>query len=211
MQRHLAPRRAGIGTVVLLSALIGLGAADHVHAQADFDTYGFKVLGDAIQALQQSVNTLQAQVTALQNAAVPRRFYLTKDAAFDGSQAPTACALGFHMANLFEIFDPTTLQYDSNLGFSQLPPALSDIGSGPPNRSGGPGNGWIRTGNVSGNGVTAGALDCNAYTSNSPGAPGGTTVALNDNWNEASQAVSPWRASTEGCSQHLRVWCVEDR
>src|SRR5262249_21197326 len=62
MQQHLAPRGAGIGTVVLLSALIGLGAADHVHAQAGFDTYGFKVLGDAIQALQQSVNTLQAKV-----------------------------------------------------------------------------------------------------------------------------------------------------
>src|SRR5262249_17819199 len=160
-----------------------------------------KVLGDMIQALQQSVNTLQAKVDALQNATTPRRFYLTKDDSFDGSQAPTACAIGFHMANLFEIFDPTTLQYDSNLGFSQLPPALSDMGSGPPNRSGpgSPGSGWIRTGNVSGNGVTAGALDCNAYTSNSIGASG-TTVALNDDWNEASQAVSPWRATTGGCN-----------
>jgi hypothetical protein len=212
MQRHLAHRHVGIVTVVLFGMLIGLGTVGNAHAQAFCDPYGFVVLGAEIQTLQTTINTLQTKVDALQNATAPRRFYLTKDAAFDGSHALTACALGFHMASLFEIFDPTTLQYDSNLGFSQLPPALSDIGAGPPNRSstGGPGTGWIRTGNVSGNGLTAGTFNCNAYTSNSLGA-NGTIVALNDNWNEASQAVSPWRATTEGCNRQLRVWCVEDR
>src|SRR5262245_60366073 len=72
------------------------------------------------------------------------KFYLTKDG-FQGNAVLTACDAGFHMASLWEIHDPSNLQYDTR-GFT-----LADAGSGPPAVLG-----WIRTGifaSASGGGV----------------------------------------------------------
>ena len=203
MQRHLAPQRAGIGTVVLLSALIGLGAVDRAQAQAGFDPYGFKVLGDAIQALQQSVNTLQAKVDALQHAVQPRQFYLTTNS-FDGSHAETACASGFHMASLWEIFDTSTLVYNTTLGKTQ-----ADSGSGPPSGV----IGWIRTGSVANDADVmnhAGIANCNGYTEND-GTKVGTVANLQAFWGAppGSPTIAPWDSDTLTCNDLKPVWCVQ--
>ena len=68
-------------------------------------------------------------------AAKARKFYLTQNT-FTGSQALTACADRYHMASLWEIFEVSTLRYDSENGLT-----LDDSGSGPPVAAG-----WARTG-----------------------------------------------------------------
>src|SRR5436309_14626346 len=54
-----------------------------------------------------------------------RRFYLTKES-FQGNQAITACASGYHMASRFEILDVSVLQYDTGKGLT-----TDDSGAGP--------------------------------------------------------------------------------
>ena len=76
----------------------------------------------------------------------PRKFYLTKTEDYTGSQALSACASGYHMASLWEIFDTSNLRYDTALGASS-----TDSGSGPPvavyfGLGHFEGDGWIRTG-----------------------------------------------------------------
>ena len=55
-----------------------------------------------------------------------RGFYLTTSE-HNGANALTACTRGFHMASLWEVFDPTNLAYDTTLGTTD-----QDSGSGPP-------------------------------------------------------------------------------
>jgi|AAFX01.1.fsa_nt_gi hypothetical protein len=136
-----------------------------------------------------------------------RKYYLTQGR-YDGSEALSACADGYHMASLWEIFDPSNLSYDTRLGVT-----LADSGSGPPN-----GSGWIRTGFVASAGtpaadgtVTPGAANCQAWTSASTEGRG--TTALIPVYGDIEQEVtiiSPWVARTTLCSARPSVWCVQD-
>src|SRR5262245_7913813 len=73
------------------------------------------------QGVPQQLQNLAAEIAALRAAleegvkATPPRFYLSTDT-FDGAHALAACSQGFHMASLWEIFDPTNLKYDTTLG-----------------------------------------------------------------------------------------------
>ena len=139
----------------------------------------------------------------------PRKFYLTPTDTYNGSQALTACASGYHMASLWEIFDTSNLRYDTQLGFT-----LADSGSGPPSDAiGDETEGWIRTGGRSASSNAAGETNCFAYTS-SEGTVGGTVVELQATWFIAqplpANTISPWLGTTEPCSQMRRVWCVQD-
>jgi len=58
-----------------------------------------------------------------------RKFYLTRGV-FSGADALKACAKGYHMASLWEIFDVSTLRYNDKLGATS-----DDSGSGRPLRS----------------------------------------------------------------------------
>lgn len=136
-----------------------------------------------------------------------RKYYLTQDQ-YDGSQALSACAGGYHMASLWEILDPSNLSYDTTLGVT-----LADSGSGPPN-----GSGWIRTGFIASNGInadgsvqTAGAANCLAWTNASSDARGTTALlpVYGDTENDVTR-ISPWVAKTTVCSARPRVWCVQD-
>ena len=129
----------------------------------------------------------------------PRRsFYLTQTT-HNGSQALTACAEGYHMASLWEIFDTSNLKYDTSLGFT-----LPDSGSGPPTSQ----DGWIRTGFVGGAGNFPGLANCSAWTST---AGGGTTVALPDRWDPTTLSrVTPWQPLLVACFEDPHVWCVQD-
>ena len=132
----------------------------------------------------------------------PRKFYLTRTI-HDGNEALTACAAGYHMASLWEIFDPTQLRYDTSLGF-----VLADSGSGPPS-----GYGYVRTGleAVFVSNTFGTPPNCRAWTSDNGALHEGTAVSLTSVWlNQAGSALSPWQASVTVCSDPARVWCVAD-
>ena len=138
-----------------------------------------------------------------------RTFYLTRTQ-HNGSQALNACAQGYHMASLWEIFDTSNLRYNIALGFTQ-----SDSGFGPPSGFAleNPINaaGWIRTGGPLFNGGVPGPANCSVWTEDS-GGDLGTVVFLENNWGQQSPTtvISPWVAATRGCSSAVRVWCVQD-
>ena len=133
----------------------------------------------------------------------PRKYYLTNAQDFNGSQALTACASGYHMASLWEIFDTSNLIYNTELGWTS-----PDSGFGPPSAAGA--DGWIRTGGESSISFTPGQGSCNAYTSANHD-HGGTTARLFSNWEStAVTVVSPWRTNGTQCGLALRVWCVQD-
>lgn len=220
MKRNLAHRLVVVGTALLFSAFVGLVAAGRANAQGSNTGAGNPTILQAIQNLQNSVNALQATVntlqttvnnqktilTNLQNAAKPRRFYLTQGTSFDGSHALAACAAGFHMANLYEILDPSNLKYDTTLGFTR-----GDSGEGPPADSGDLDAGWIRTGNGATitNPARRGESNCNGWTSDSL-SDTGTTVFLQSDWDSVVSGIGPWAPSADNCRATRRVWCVEN-
>jgi hypothetical protein len=181
--RTLAVAGALLSTVALATLFMARGA----------DAQGGSSVGNP--ALLAELQQLRAQVA-------PKKFYLTQ-ATFDGAAALTACGTGFHVASLFEIFDPTNLKYDTALGFTQ-----ADSGSGPPSGQ----SGWIRTGSTAQTeGPIAGGPNCNVWSSNE-GADEGTVASLSADWSVDSSRVSPWEASGRvDCHNHIKVWCVEDR
>lgn len=131
----------------------------------------------------------------------PRRFYLTPRG-YDGNETLTACATGFHMASLWEIFDPTQLRYDTALGYAE-----DDSGLGPPSAYG-----WIRTGLPAdaASDPYGGAVNCNAWTSDY-GFHEGSAVALAGAWHlDHASTLIPWTATIGICSDPARVWCVQD-
>src|SRR5262249_30720228 len=129
-------------------------------------------------------------------------FYLTKNG-YNGTEALTACAAGYHMASLFEIRDPSNLRYNTDLGL-----VFHDSGFGPPANF----FGWIRT-------RTDGPFDipnpgqgnCDLWTVGGGGAFG-TAVMLSDQWGDLTKVnvATPWLAFAEQCSLPFRVWCVQD-
>jgi hypothetical protein len=129
-----------------------------------------------------------------------RSFYLTRDG-FDGSQALDACAEGYHMASLWEIFAVSGLTYNTTLGHPG-----EDAGSGPPANV----PGWIRTGASASTAVTSGFGNCYAWTSNRQ-IDTGTRVGLFIDWEQPGLAITPWRAGGAPCDWASRVWCVSDK
>ena len=131
----------------------------------------------------------------------PRSFYLTRTG-HDGNEVLMACAVGYHMASMWEIVDPSNLNYNTELGLTQ-----DDSGSGPP--SGESALGWVRTGGISFSGVgIAGKSNCNNWTTDADG-DWGTIAWLSDNWLSAP-TTWPFRYYPgEWISAH-RVWCVQD-
>jgi hypothetical protein len=79
----------------------------------------------------------------------------------DGLDAPYACAPGYHMANVYELLDPSTFSYNLDLGVTS-----ADAGNGPP--AGTPYKGWIRGGNDAAGSGAVFQANCHAYQSNDP-------------------------------------------
>jgi hypothetical protein len=127
-----------------------------------------------------------------------RKYYLTTTTR-QGATADTACAAGFHIASLWEIFDVTGLEYDVTRGLAP------DLRGGPP-----PGQpGWIRSGTAAGTNNIAGLGNCDDWSSSSV-SHYGTTVYLQAAWSGSANPISPWVAGTSTCNLSVRVWCVED-
>lgn len=130
-----------------------------------------------------------------------RKYYLTANPYLRGNQTLTACAPGYHMASLWEILDPSNLEYDTDLGFVR-----SDRGEGPPTHA----YGWVRTGwdsaTVTG---TPGRDNCQLWSTADSGA-NGTNARLPREWTAGSQDMHVWDVRQEPCSYQRPVWCVED-
>jgi hypothetical protein len=127
-----------------------------------------------------------------------RRFYVTQSSV-NGANALSACGPGFHMASLWEIHEPSSLQYDASLGGG-----APDLGLGAPSDY----LAWVRTG-ANTQDPEPGAKHCNQWTTASAGSSG-TLVMLTDNWLATNTATWPWIAVVEPCSSSRPVWCVED-
>jgi hypothetical protein len=125
-----------------------------------------------------------------------RKFYLTQEV-FKGNEALTACAKGYHMASLWEIFNVSGLTYNTKLGA-----ALDDSGSGPSVLAG-----WVRTGFIGSASSSSGSGNCRVWTSASP-TDEGSLVNLTNDWQGASNKTAPWDASSSLCSNNIHVWCV---
>ncbi len=145
----------------------------------------------------------QPSIRAAQNkSTAPIRGYYLTQGTYDGSQAVSACASGYHMASLWEIHEPSNLRYETALGAN-----TEDSGWGPPTL---PYMGWIRTGNSSSNDAyVLGAGNCNAWTS-SAAADYGTAIFLPTDWTAAPIRSGPWVPLAGSCSNSVRVWCVQD-
>ncbi len=133
-----------------------------------------------------------------------RRFYLTIGI-FNGANAdnPNNCAEGYHFASLFEIFDPSNLEYESSLGQTR-----ADSGEGPP--SSGPG--WARTGVGGAVAGAPGQVNCNVWSSPLSG-DFGTLVTLPNDWEGVlapAENVLPWVTGDIPCNTSHPIWCVED-
>ena len=126
-----------------------------------------------------------------------RQYYVTT-AYHLGGDAKNACAAGYHMASLWEILDPSNLEYNTTLG-----DANDDSGQGPPTYSG-----WVRTGYNSSSANIAGQGNCNTWTSSSP-SDYGTLAYLPNDWT-AGQDIHVWKVSVYSCDTPLPVWCMED-
>ena len=132
-----------------------------------------------------------------------RKFYLTTGS-FVGNQVLTACASGYHTAALWEILDPSNLEYDTGRGATN-----DDAGFGPPTGSGF--SGWIRTGFFSDTGTVPGHANCANWTTASGSGAEGTTVRLQDFWMSTTMyPIDPWVPGTQVCSSSVRVWCIKD-
>ena len=92
-----------------------------------------------------------------------RKFYRTKDA-YTPTLASTACAPGYHFASIWELLDPSNLEYAGELPDAWVGP-LYDMGEGPPTGSEGwPLQAYVRTGyNADVSGVR-GQANCNGWT-----------------------------------------------
>jgi hypothetical protein len=132
-----------------------------------------------------------------------RRFYLERRT-FKGDEARLACAPGYHMATLWEIYDPSSLEYDTALGF--------------PDEDGSPEAarlGWLATGGIGGTQNFLGQANCSTWLSASPLA-WGSLGELNVVWSlfgtdtTAPLLSSPWDYKTDMCDKPHGVWCVQD-
>jgi hypothetical protein len=133
-----------------------------------------------------------------------RQFYLTKKPV-EAYQAPTACAQGYHFASLWEMADPSSLQYNTSLGLTS-----ADSGAGPPTAiQRVAAQGWVRTGYEASLSGVAGRANCNAWRSG-PLIGSGTVASLPSDWAGGEQDVGVWNVDTRACDTSARVWCVQD-
>lgn len=135
-------------------------------------------------------------------AAAARQFYLTTYAMYEGGDALTACASGYHMASLWEVMDPSSLEYNTALGLIQ-----ADSGHGPPTGA----DGWIRTGNSAAASGVPGVANCSAWNSSSM-TDEGTVAWLPSDWQTVPDLLV-WHTGSGvswDCETNTRVWCIED-
>jgi hypothetical protein len=207
----LVPTVGLVGDIVTdgrLKSTMSAGAPLEV-ASSDMVT---NLNADMVDGVEGTDLYTQAEVDTMLAAAVesarPRSFYLT-DSVHNGADADDACEVGFHMASLWEVSDPSNVRYASHVADAF---DVGDLGGGPPTAY----TGWIRTGYWVEFDVTApGRTHCLLWGS-SAGSYRGTVARLPRTWSAPDEGGwSPvwgtaWAASSETCDTEVRVWCIED-
>jgi hypothetical protein len=139
-----------------------------------------------------------------------RNYYRTADA-YTPTAAINACATGYHFASLWELLDPSNLEYAGEHPDASV--IEDDMGEGPPTGGGGlPRHGWVRTGHNDYAIPVPGQANCNSWTSDSA-SHYGTTAGLTPDWLSATTYradISVWDVGTLTCDTPYGVWCVED-
>jgi hypothetical protein len=138
-----------------------------------------------------------------------RQYYLTEDAVYNGAMpdgddgyGEGICSQGYHFASIYEMVDPSNLQYNPNLGTTR-----TDSGMGPPSGL----EGWVRTGGEKHYDLLAGSANCYGWDTTGPDEYG-TVVSLQSEWTTANNQydIHTWDAGVQGCNTSQRVWCVAD-
>ncbi len=203
--------------LALLPIVVGIGSGRALAADPPSS------VPDQLLQIQKALDVLSSEIAAIKSQLdagitekrrkfyIPKGSYDTGQGLYDGAHAPSACASGFHMANLFEILDPTSLEYDTALGWTR-----DDSGYGPPSYI----RAWVRTGQdaFAGEGSAVGYANCNAYTSADP-SNRGVIVGLSRSWRfdpeqpadqHRNYVADWWVPIAVDCDGHYPVWCVED-
>jgi hypothetical protein len=151
---------------------------------------------------------VDTKLAAAVESARPRGYYLT-ESTHNGADADDACGVGYHMASLWEISDPSNVRYESWVDDAV---DVGDLGGGPPTAH----YGWIRTGYWIEFDVTApGRTNCLLWGS-SAGTARGTFAMLPRTWSSPEEAGwttvwgTAWIAKSDTCDNEASVWCVED-
>ena len=136
-----------------------------------------------------------------------RKFYRTATA-YTPTLATTACAPGYHFASIWELLDPSNLEYAGELGDAYGGP-LYDMGEGPVTGAGGlPIPGYVRTGYSADVSDVKGQANCNNWTSDDSG-DRGTMAGLTHEWGSV-ESLFVWNILINTCNVRAGVWCVED-
>jgi hypothetical protein len=147
-------------------------------------------------AAAQSPQELQVETSA----STGRRQYYRTWNSYTPTNFTAACAAGYHFASLWEILDPSNLEYNNILGWNQ-----ADSGEGPPTNR----HGWIRTGyNSEGTSGVEGQDNCRAWTSVDVNDTG-TRASLAWQWG-TNEEIHVWNLDRAPCWVPYPVWCVED-
>jgi hypothetical protein len=185
-----------------------MGGKGRLVIRINLDRIGMRLLVIGLLALTMTGSVASAAETpalgeprtnaVLLQGASGRSYYLTSSTAYyDGSEALTACADGYHMASLWEIWDVSNLTYNASLGWSFVG------GDGVPPRGM---YGWVRTGGPSSVSSTPGEGNCAVWSGTSGY---GTVAYLPNNW-AAGTDTGPWMVDSYACINWASVWCVED-
>jgi hypothetical protein len=138
-----------------------------------------------------------------------RRYYATLSLV-PGNQVWSACADGYHMASMWELYDLSNLIYNPELGAKN-----NDSGAGPPSvtpffNASLAVKGWVRTGYVMNGSSTVGRANCDGWTSPFD-YDYGTVAMLPSDWVNGEKEVGVWHVEVQSCDGALtRVWCIED-
>jgi hypothetical protein len=167
---------------------------------------------DMVDGIEGTDIYTMAEVDALVAAATARKKYYLSALMAYGNTALTRCGTGYHMASVYEIYDPSNLQYAWDDPNAYL---TDDSGKGPPAGE----DGWVRTGESEQEGPGpdgAGVANCLAWTSND-GGHFGTAVSISPEWTDPTAGGyflnvpgTLWMGLTFACNEQLPVWCIED-
>jgi hypothetical protein len=137
-----------------------------------------------------------------------RKFYRTFET-FTPTMTSTACGSGYHFASLWELLDPSNLEYDGAHPDAEVGIGW-DMGEGPFTGQGGLGkSGWIRTGHAADTSGVPGRANCGNWVTSDVSSHYGTTAGLSFDWGNVEE-LFVWDLTTSECDYRTGVWCVED-
>jgi len=168
---------------------------------------GYLAWGQA-QAVASAPQMPEAPAAPATGSSGLRKFYRTSTA-YTPTLATTACAPGYHFASIWELLDPSNLEYTCDPLDAWCQSLYYDLGEGPPTGSEGwPLQAYVRTGyNADVSGVR-GQANCDNWASDDP-SDYGTLASLTHEWGVVED-LFVWDIGLNPCHTKAGVWCVED-